>query len=73
MASHVNSFSTGNWEHRAHLARHQAERARRLAREFAHDRVSRDLMKVADELDEAADELDRRAQAFAAGMAPTTH
>ena len=76
MANHASSLPTGNgerWGHQAHLARRQAERARRLAREFANDNISRNLTEVADELEEAADELDRRARAIAAGTTPTAH
>ena len=73
MASHANSFSTAKWEHHADLARRQAEQARRLARDFTNDSISRNLTAVADELDEAADELDHRVRVIAALMTPTAH
>jgi hypothetical protein len=57
----------------AREARSQAERARRLARGFANERVAKDLTAIAEEFEHTAEECERRMHEIAEVQAPKSH
>lgn len=69
----MEELTVDNLQSQAREARGQAERARRLARGMANDRVSKDLTEIAEEFEHTAEECERRAREIAARQTPSSH
>lgn len=69
----MKELTPDNLEAQAREARDQAERAWRLAKNFANDRIAKDLAEIAEEFEHTAEECERRVHEIVAEQAPSSH